>query len=131
MTYFCKFPPDKLDALASLPVKGVVPTHPDIPDEKKIKDVSNATAMYMENLAQDLLRAANDPNLQSKVEGAIKDLDLNKTLLQGEEIISDLKKTGESMKPGMASLANGFKKKFDSSSLVGDLTALSSKFKLR
>ena len=60
-----------------------------------------------------------------------KDLDLNKTLLQGEEIISDLKKTGESMKPGMASLAKGFKKKIDSSSLVGDLTALSSKFKLR
>tara|TARA_B100000131_G_scaffold188014_1_gene180953 strand:+ start:2574 stop:4049 length:1476 start_codon:yes stop_codon:yes gene_type:complete len=119
------------DALASLPVKGVVPTHPDIPDEKKIKDVSNATAMYMENLAQDLLRAANDPNLQSKVEGAIKDLDLNKTLLQGEEIISDLKATGESMKPGMESLAKGFKKKIDSSSLVGDLTALSSKFKLR
>ncbi len=85
------------DALASLPVKGVVPTHPDIPDEKTIKDVSNSTAMYMKNLEQDIIKAANDPNLIKKLSGATG-IDINKTLLQGEEIIGDIKDVSNKIK---------------------------------
>jgi len=80
------------DKLATL-VGDVIPTHPDIPDEQKLKDVGNAVALRMENLAQDLLTASNTPNF----EGELKE-NIEKKLLSGEEIIGDLKHVAESFK---------------------------------
>ena len=78
------------DKLASL-VGDTIPTHPDIPSEQTIKGLANSTAMYMDNLAQDFLTASNTPNVLKKMDEAIKDVDLEKRLLEGEEIIGDLK----------------------------------------
>lgn len=77
------------DALASLPTKGPIPTHPDVSVEQKIKNLSNSTAMYMDDLKQDLLTAANTPNVLKKVGEAV-DVDLEKRLLKGEEIVGEI-----------------------------------------
>ena len=78
------------DALASLPTKGIIPSHPDLPSEQQIKALSNSTAMYMESLKGDFLRAANTPNVLKKVSDAAG-IDIEKRLLAGEEIIGDIK----------------------------------------
>ena len=77
------------DKLASL-VGDTLPTHPDVPAEQAIKNVSNSTAMYMDQLKKDFLTASNTPNVLKKVGEAV-DVDLEKRLLEGEEIIGDLK----------------------------------------
>ena len=84
------------DKLASL-VGDTIPTHPDVPVEQAIKNVSNSTAMYMDNLAQDLLTAANTPNAL-KAAGDAVGIDVNKRLLEGEEILGQIKEVGENLK---------------------------------
>ena len=81
------FSSDKLAALAG----DSVPTHPDIPSEQTIKGIANSTAMYMDQLKQDFLTASNTPNILKKIDSAIDDVDFEKRLLEGEEIIGDLK----------------------------------------
>ena len=84
------------DKLASL-VGDTIPTHPDIPDEQTIKGLANSTAMYMDNLAQDFLTASNTPNVLKKV-GDAANVDLEKRLLEGEEIIGELKEVSKKFK---------------------------------
>ena len=88
------FSSDKLAALAG----DSVPTHPDIPDEQKIKGIANSTAMYMEQLKTDFLTASNTPNILKKIDSAIDDVDFEKRLLEGEEIIGDLKNIAKKFK---------------------------------
>ena len=85
------------DKLASL-VGDTIPTHPDVPAAQAIKNVSNSTAMYMDQLKKDFLTASNTPNVLKKVDAAIKDVDLEKRLLEGEEIIGDLKGVAKKFK---------------------------------
>lgn len=84
------------DKLASL-VGDTIPTHPDIPDEQTIKGIANSTAMYMDQLKQDFLTASNTPNVLKKV-GDAMDEDFEKRLLEGEEIIGDLKNIAKKFK---------------------------------
>ncbi len=84
------------DKLASL-VGDTIPTHPDVPAAQAIKNVSNSTAMYMDTLAQDLLTAANTPNAL-KAAGDAVGIDVNKRLLEGEEIIGDIKEVSKKLK---------------------------------
>ena len=44
----------------------------------------------MDQLKKDFLTAANTPNVLKKVDAAIKEVDLEKRLLEGEEIIGGL-----------------------------------------
>mgnify|MGYP001406227516 FL=1 len=88
------FSSDKLAALAG----DTIPTHPDVPVEQTIKGVANSTAMYMDQLKQDFLTASNTPNILKKMDDAIKDVDLEKRLLEGEEIIGDLKNVAKKFK---------------------------------
>ena len=76
-------------------VGDTIPTHPDVPAEQAIKNVSNSTAMYMDQLKKDFLTASNTPNVLKKVGEAV-DVDLEKRLLEGEEIIGDLKTVAKS-----------------------------------
>ena len=85
------------DKLASL-VGDTIPTHPDVPAAQAIKNVSNSTAMYMDQLKKDFLTAANTPNVLKKVDAAIKEVDLEKRLLEGEEIIGELKEVSKKFK---------------------------------
>ena len=84
------------DKLASL-VGDSAPTHPDVPSEQTIKGIANSTAMYMDQLKQDFLTASNTPNVLKKV-GDAADVDLEKRLLEGEEIIGDIKDVAKSFK---------------------------------
>ena len=84
------------DKLASL-VGDTIPTHPDIPDEQTIKGIANSTAMYMDQLKQDFLTASNTPNVLKKV-GDAANVDLEKRLLEGEEIIGELKEVSKKFK---------------------------------
>jgi len=47
--------------------------------------------MYMDQLKQDFLTASNTPNILKKIDSAVDDVDFEKRLLEGEEIIGDLK----------------------------------------
>ena len=51
--------------------------------------------MYMDQLKKDFLTASNTPNVLKKVGEAV-DVDLEKRLLEGEEIIGDLKTVAKS-----------------------------------
>ena len=62
------------------------PTHPDIPPEKLDETVSNATALRMEALKQDLLSAKNTPNAVNTNQETSEDVE--RKLLQGEEVIA-------------------------------------------
>ena len=87
------FSSDKLAAL----VGDTIPTHPDIPDEQTIKGIANSTAMYMEQLKQDFLTASNTPNVLKEV-GDVANVDLEKRLLEGEEIVGNLKNIAKKFK---------------------------------
>ena len=58
----------------------------------------SSTAMYMDQLKKDFLTAANTPNVLKKVDAAIKEVDLEKRLLEGEEIIGELKEVSKKFK---------------------------------
>ena len=73
------------DELATLD-GGAAPTHPDIPPEKLDETVSNATALRMEALKQDLLSAKNTPNVTNTNQETSEDTE--RKLLQGEEVIA-------------------------------------------
>jgi len=87
------FTSDKLASLAG----DTAPTHPDIPSEQQIKGIANSTAMYMKELEQDLLTAANTPNVLKKI-GEAAGVDVNKKLLEGEEILGDIVEVGSKFK---------------------------------
>ena len=87
------FTSDKLASLAG----DTAPTHPDIPSEQQIKGIANSTAMYMKELEQDLLTAANTPNVLKKM-GEAAGVDVNKKLLEGEEILGDIVEVGSKFK---------------------------------
>ena len=53
--------------------------------------------MYMDQLKQDFLTASNTPNVLKKV-GDEADEDFEKRLLEGEEIIGDLKNIAKKFK---------------------------------
>ena len=54
-------------------------------------------SVVLHQLKQDFLTASNTPNVLKKMDDAIKDVDLEKRLLEGEEIIGDLKNIAKSV----------------------------------
>ena len=83
------------DALASLD-GGAFPKIPTIPGEKLSKTLSNNVHLYMENLKQDLVTAAEDPNLKTAITELAQES--AEALIKGEETIGVLKEVSKKFK---------------------------------